>query len=207
MSVLTINRNVKAYTLIEVLIVMFIFSIVSMLILLTFSQVSKNKIILQNNGERLQELQAAIALIVFDLSQVVAKTEPDSSARLQGTFYSRNNDLHFYKLGNINPQYQNHFSSLEKIRYFLKDKQLIRESYLAEEGKVFTQIILNKVTSLEWHFIVNKANSYDLWPPVEELKFKIPVGVRIVVNTEDYGMLEKIIELPGKSYEIRLNEA
>lgn len=188
-------KNNKGYTLIEVLAALFIFIILVSMVSFSFIKMLKNTELIKANEERLVDVQMALVTLQFDLSQAVSKEMIINSHDLRGSFYTRDNLLHFYKIGNINPQDQFNRSSIEEVEYSIVDGNLVKRTKEDNDSKVINQIVLRGVTSIEWRFMDKKFSYYSLWPPTQDWQFRIPFAVTFTLNLKDIGPIEKVIEL------------
>lgn len=191
----TKNHYQIGYTLIEVLAALFIFVILVSMISFSFMRMLKNTEIIKANEDRLVDVQMALVTMQFDLSQVVNKPLIINNHDSQGSFYTRNNSLHFYKMGNINPEERFNRSSIEEIEYKIIDGNLVKRSKEDNTSKTTNQILLRNVTSLEWRFIDTRFSNYSLWPPTQDWEFKIPLAIKFTLNLQDLGSIEKMVEL------------
>jgi len=185
----------KGYTLIEVLVALFIFVILVSMISFSFTRLLKNTEIIKSNEERLIDIQTALVTLQFDLAQTIAKPIVISSNELQGSFYTQSNVLHFYKTGNINPEERLARSSIEEIQYKIVNNNLIKITKEDNSTKTINQILLRGVDALEWQFIDKNLAYYSLWPPTRDWQFEIPIAVKFTLTLPDLGPIEQIIEL------------
>jgi general secretion pathway protein J len=190
-----INKGYQGYTLIEVLAALFIFIILVSMVSFSFIRMLKNTELIKAKEERLVDVQMALVTLQFDLSQAIDKQMIINKNDLQGSFYTRNNALHFYKMGNINPEEQFNRSSIEEVEYKIIDGDLIKRIKEDDTSKPINQILLRGVTSMEWRFIDSKFSTYSLWPPTQDWQFKIPSAVNLTLTLKDMGPIEKMIEL------------
>ena len=195
LAVGSVMKSNHGFTLIEVLVALFIFAILSTLLFGAISQVEKNKSLFTQSNETLDEFQKAMTLIQFDFSQVVRGYYLDNKNNPQGSFYANESGLHFDRLGNVNPELLLKQSSIERITYLQVGDHFIRRQAGAD------QVLLKSVKSVQWRFYGGKGEQFELWPPVQNLRFEIPMAVEIIIDHETRGILEQIVELPFEEYE------
>lgn len=188
-------RSNHGFTLIEVLVALFIFAILSALLFGAISQVEKNKSLFTQSNETLDEFQKAMILIQFDFSQVVRGYYLDIKKNPQGAFYANEQSLNFDRLGHVNPGFLLKQSAIERVTYLLEGNQLIRREARGD------QVLLQGVKSVQWRFYGSKGEKFDIWPPVQNLRFDIPMAVEIAIDHEIHGFIEQIVELPFEEYE------
>ena len=115
----------NGYTLIEVLIALFIFSIASYLVSVALIENQKNSKILKVKTQRFIEVQRALTLLTQDVSQSTIYLEEDNNQTL-GTFKATERELNLTRRGHINPNYISMDSSLRKIKILYEQETLYR---------------------------------------------------------------------------------
>ncbi len=179
----------QGYTLIEVLIAMFIFVIIMATIGFSLIYILKNIEILKKTENEITEIQLMLTLVNFDLNQVVDKEAPG-----KGSFYTSDNKLHFIKTGAINPANQFNRSNLEEVEYQLENNNFIRAYRMDDDHHYKKQSLLTHVTSLKWIFIDDNNHEYTLWPPTQDWQYNKPKAVKLRIETKALGPIEKIVD-------------
>jgi type II secretion system protein J len=177
-----------------VLLALFIFAIVIVIISTSLIQLLNNTNIMRDKQSRLVDIQSMLAMIQFDLSQVINVNENANQGQIQGSFYSKDNALHFYKMGNVNPNFSYNRTSLEEVEYRLEQDKLLRFSKDSDETRFYKQVLIDKVTSIQWQFMDAQGRQYALWPPVQDWTFKTPLVIVALVELADQGKLEIVVE-------------
>lgn len=188
------NRQIKAYTLIEVLVALFIFVILTAIIAGSLLQLLTNSKIIRAEQARLMDVQTMLATLQFDLSQVADRPEFTTLGQAKGSFYTKANSLHFYKMGNVNPGFQFNRTSMEEVEYRLEAGKIIRLSKSSDDGTFHKQILLTDVHKLNWKFLDAQTREYGIWPPTQDWAFKVPVIITGIVELPDYGVIEIMAE-------------
>lgn len=192
-------KKQSGYTFIEVLIALFVFIMVMFIVSVGFIQILKNGTSLRASQDRVNRLQLMLSIISFDLAQAVITFEGNSTARMRGAFYADQRRLHFIKTGNINPNDQFDYSSLEVIEYLVEGNTLVRLSKNSNETTYKKLLLWQGVSGIRWQFIDSLNRQYDIWPPTQDWAYKNPRVVKIIMQLADFGPIEKVVELA--SYE------
>lgn len=195
-----LGKENQAFTLIEVMVALFIFVIITAIISASLMQVLSNVKTVRIKQERLMDIQTVLATMQFDLSQIIVKPEISETGIAPGSFYTRENSLHFFKMGNVNPAFQLKRSSIEEVIYRIEEGNLIRLSKSSDENNYFRQIVLNDVQDLQWQFLDPKGAQYAIWPPTQDWAYKIPVITIGLLTLADYGVIT--ITAEASNYEI-----
>ncbi len=185
----------KGYTLIEVLAALFIFVIVVAIISGSFLQILKSVKFSSSSEERLSDIQVMLSTLQFDFSQVINKVEVKKINQIQGSFYTSGNKLHFVKTGDINPDYQMKRSCLEEVEYYLEGNKIIKNLKEDDKPTFKKEVLLDKVQSFKWIFIDQKFGQYPNWPPTQDWQYNTPAAIKLTIELEDIGTIEKIIEM------------
>lgn len=217
----------KAFTLMEVLIALFIFSIIAIMTmrgLQTTLQARKTSQVLL---DQLAELETAYMIMQNDFAQIInrsvkkpngdneaalivpVKTQATSGEIVVGETEHGLNRLAFTRSGKNTDIIRYKTSDLERVAYFVKDGLLIRHSWrqLDPSGNTLVdrQRILSKLKTLEINFVDDLGRITQDWQFIAEPnKFNnnqtfmlMPKGIIIKADIEQYGGLEWVFSLPG----------
>lgn len=132
-------RKVTAFTLIEVMIALFIFGILASISAVVMYDLLNSRQVISEHSKRLHERQLALNIIDNDLWQALPRT-----------IIAAQNALMFRRLGYPNPQWQGAHGEVQIVRYRLHNKQLLRTSWLQGQRKVNEQVILHNVKAVTW---------------------------------------------------------
>lgn len=204
------NRRVSpstkqhGFTLLEVLISIAIFALLS----LTAYQVLKGVIdsgdISKRHSESLTQLQRAMLIIEQDFSQIVARTSRDESnpddnvyvIRAGKTlFESDDQGIEFNRLGWQNPLGLLPRSNILRVRYRLKEGQLQRLYFLypdivaGQEPEI--QVLLSDIEDLSFRFWNNT------WLDVWEKNTQLPKGIEVSFTSKQYAEIRRLFLVPA----------
>lgn len=197
----------RGFTLLEVLIAIAIFSVISLTSFTLFDTVLKGDESSKLRTQRNNELQTAFLIIERDLTQIARRT-----VRLNGeapvenflqidndNYFSDGEGLAFVRHGWSNPGLLLQRSDLQAIAYRLEDEKLARlhfnfvDAVNGEEPK--TRILINDVTSLEFDFYNGKK-----WDKKLSDK-KIPQAIGIEIEVKGYGLIRRQFLVAGDKAE------
>lgn len=137
-------NNIKAFTLVEVLISIFILSIISVAALSSFQQMIKAKEIQKNHEAVLTSLSFAYTTLSNDISQKMDDDTP--------LIFTEKNIL-FERVIEFG---DDAFSHSANIEYFWENEKLLRHVYHNDEKSV--QILLKVADNIQWEWL-----SQDTW--------------------------------------------
>mgnify|MGYP001490234479 FL=1 len=196
-------NNLKGYTLVEVLIVMTLFSVISLLSLSFLNTSVSSSIGISSKSKLLNELSLLSELLKDDLFHV-AKQYPRADELNQfPTFFKLDND--FREGEPILELVRNSASdgiedqgAINKIHYKVKDNVLYRNysSYLNSAYQERPFALVSEIEDIEIKAFYDK-NEYLIWPPFNEADIEIYptlLEVNIIFNE---GNFKKIFFISG----------
>ena len=196
-------NNLKGYTLVEVLIVMTLFSVISLLSLSFLNTSVSSSIGISSKSKLLNELSLLSELLKDDLFHV-AKQYPRADELNQfPTFFKLDND--FREGEPILELVRNSASdgiedqgAINKIHYKVKDNVLYRNysSYLNSAYQERPFALVSEIEDIEIKALYDK-NEYLIWPPFNEADIEIYptlLEVNIIFNE---GNFKKIFFISG----------
>lgn len=197
------KKNTQGFTLLEVLIAIAVFSLISLSSFTIFDSVLKGDQTSKNKSERHNELQRAFLLIERDITQIARR-----SARLNGeaplakfiqsaedSFASEEQAIAFVRHGWTNPGLLLPRSDMQAVAYRLVDETLERlhfnfvDAVVGEEPKV--RPLMKDVTELAFEFYDGKK-----WQKVWATN-SLPLAIAIEVDTKDFGVIRRQFLVPG----------
>ena len=198
----------RAFTLVELLVALFITAIVFALGYGAIEQAVRNREALAANQERISGLQRAMRILMQDLSQAVARPVRDQvGSGLEAAFIGNGGDgtlLAVTRSGWSNPAGVQR-ASLQRVRYRLVEGKLQRES-LAELDAVAAaprrvRTLIDGVQSVRVRFLEQGPSWVDVWPrpsaagDANSMFYKRPLAVEITFEFADWGRIVRLIEV------------
>ena len=190
-------RN-KGFTLLEILIAIVIFALLSLAAYQVLQGVLRSGEISKEHNESLTQLQRAMLIIEQDFTQIVARTSRDSKEEAEDLkvlttgnllFDSEDQGIEFTRLGWTNPLDLLPRSDLLRVRYRLKEGQLQRLYFLypdiqtGEEPQM--QVLLNDIEKLSFRFW------NDGWKKTWSSAKKLPEGIEITFTSKKYAEIRR----------------
>jgi len=190
------------FTLLEVLIAIVIFALISLTSFSIFNTVIKSDESSQLRIERMNELQRAFLIIERDLLQISKRTirlngeEPlEGFLHTDNSFSSSAQYLGFVRQGWTNPGLLLPRSDMQSVAYQLNDNYIERlhfnfvDAVQGEEPK--TRQLISKVTTLRFEYYDGKK-----WQK-EHKNNQLPLAIAIEIETEDYGLIRRQFLVAG----------
>jgi len=198
---LSAGKN-KGFTLTEVLIALFIFSVVlaGALQIFNFIQITSDSN--QKKIERLREVQLAFRQLEEDIRHMVPRDRRnvfgDRAPLLKAESQSANNYIEFTRAGWRNPAKLKR-SNLQHVKYEFVDDRIERHYWLyvdsAREGQELTRDFLTQVEEFNMEFLTNKTWKKD-WLVDGDERLAMPEAIKVTIVLKDFGELYRLFPMP-----------
>ena len=206
MQIQMIKNKSLGFTLIEVLVAISVFSILSALAYGTLNQSLLTANVLSERMDRIQSLQRTMRLIEQDFIQLAERpirSEIGNTYLAAITTHPSNTyPIEFTRHGWNNPLTLNR-STLQRVAYETIDDKLIRYYWNVLDKTYSNQIIKDELTNnieeIKFSFMKDNEEWIDQWPPIEYIDDQalkiLPKAIRITVNFTDIGQIYRLIEI------------
>ena len=201
----------RGFTLIEVLIAMSVFAIMSIMAYGGLESVIRSHEHTRVSMQRLQEIQLAMLSLQRDFEQITNRTASDElGGKLNGLDSTRNPDwlLQFTRLGWSNPANLPR-SHLQRVAYRLDEDDdistLVRLYWpyvdRASEDQVVERPLLTQVKSAQLRFLDKQLKWQEQWPPVNldpaNALTNWPIAIELTLELEDWGEIKRLFRIAG----------
>lgn len=198
------NNYARGFTLLEVLIAISIFALMSLASYQVLQGVVRSGEISKRHSDSLLKLQRAMLLIEQDFTQIIARNsrsegqgEEDEIRVIrvaESLFESEDQGIEFNRLGWTNPFNLLPRSNVLRVRYRLFEGQLERQYFLYPDTvsgqEPETQVLLGGVDSLSFRFWSEGWQKN--WTDMSQL----PKGIEITFSSEQYGEIKRMFLIP-----------
>ena len=155
----TNQKTQLGFTLVEIMVALVIFSVISLISARLLSQSLESQNVLKSRGERLAEIHRALRVVQRDILQFSARSiRVDKNEYLPPLLLSPEGTLEMTRVGWRNPLGQPR-SEVQRLGYRWQDEKLIRGYWLtldrSYEDEPAYQTVLSDVTELEFYAIDN----------------------------------------------------
>ncbi|MDH5764671.1 MAG: type II secretion system minor pseudopilin GspJ [Gammaproteobacteria bacterium] len=204
--VYTPDKTQYGFTLIEVLIAMAIFAILSLLAYGGLNQAIISKERTAASLARLQELQITMTKIQRDFSQITSRTMRDEmGTQHPGLTAQQGNEflIQLTRNGWRNPAKTTR-GHLQRVAYRMDEDKLLRIHWpfvdrAVDDQGVETQLISN-LKDVKLRFLNDQNEWHDSWPALNaepENNNTLPVAIEVTLEMEDWGNMVRVIRTTG----------
>jgi len=186
----------KGFTLLEILIAVFIFTIVSALIAMALHSVFTAENSTEKHATRLADLQMALLFITRDLEQAINRPVRNAADSQEPAFVGQAHSLTLTHGGFTNPDSLLQRSTLQRTHYFVSQNLLMRETHPALDqtsaDNAHYRSLLNTVMQCDFRYFDKDNRAYNSWPPPHQTVSALPHAVSISLALRQWGQVRQI---------------
>lgn len=198
----------RGFTLVELLVAMAIFAILSMLAYGGYNEAVKGREISHASMVRLEALQTTVRLLTQDFEQLAPRPVRDvlGDSRLPALLADPRGQNLFAltRAGWSNPAGLQR-ATLQRVAYILEDGKLRREHLTVLDATLASQPLkrelIDRVKSVRVRFLDGHKQWQEQWPPLNAPPATIararPLAVEVRLDLEDFGEVTRLIEVGG----------
>ena len=199
----------RGFTLLEVLVAVVVFGIISVLAYGGYNQLIQQSDIVERGASRTRAIQSTVQRMTEDFAMLEPRPirEPigeslEPALRAGGTRVETLADL--TRSGWTNPAGLSR-STLQRVTYRLLDNKLERAYWTALDRTLSTEptsaVMLDKVRAVSFRFMDQNQTWHDQWPPLgysggDAARLR-PIAVEITLELEDWGKIVRLVEVAG----------
>jgi len=203
------HMRARGFTLLEVLVAVVIFGIISILAYGGYNQLIRQSEIVESSATRTRAIQSTVQRMAEDFEMLEPRPirEPlgetlEPALRAGGTRVDTLLDL--TRSGWTNPAGLTR-STLQRVTYRLMDNKLERAYWNALDRTLTTEptsaVLLDKVRTASFRFMDQNQTWHDQWPPLgysgpDAVRLR-PIAVEVTLELEDWGKLVRLLEVSG----------
>jgi general secretion pathway protein J len=200
------RRSDKAFTLIEVLVALAIFGVLSVIAYMALGQTLSNADLLTDRMERLKAVQRTVRFLDSDLMQAAPRPVRDvlGDGFLPAVRSSLSSEfaLEVTHGGWSNPAGLPR-GTLQRSAYRLEDGELIRYHWRVLDRTInnepIANVLLDGVDSIVFNYLDSSGEASEQWPPVNTpgpAGFRLrPRAVEIVLTLAEEGEIRRLVEI------------
>jgi len=198
-------RRQRAFTLIEVLVALAVFGVLSALAYMSLAATLDNSEMLNERMDRLQSIQRTVTFLSTDLLQAAPRPVRADLGEYQPAL--RSSFASDFALELTHGGWTNAAgvprSTQQRSAYRIEDDELIRYHWSVLDRTVnnlpIATVLLDEVDSLTFSFLLDNGDWSDQWPPVATGAASntrvLPRAVEITLVLPDEGELRRIVEV------------
>ncbi len=202
------STRVPGFTLVELLVALAIFAILSVLAYGGYNNSVKQNEIARAGMDRLESLQTTVRLLTQDFEQLAPRPVRDvlGDGRLPALLADQRDQKLFSltRSGWTNPAGLPR-ATLQRVSYILEEGKLRREHFTVLDATLSNEPVrrelIDRVKSVSVRFMDGQRQWQEQWPPLNAPPATVararPLAVEIKLDFEDFGEITRLIEVGG----------
>ena len=199
----TYKQQILGFTLIEIMVAIFVFAVMSVFAYGGLNQVLKGQKYLQSSSEQLKDLQLTFRYLEKDINQLINRDIRNQYGDLQPALVGdEDKAMSFTHSGWRNPANLVR-SKLQRVTYELSENTLKRYTWGQLDGAIaeeyFTTDLLEDVESIKLRYL--QGSQWHLtWPPLNSNSFQqvgIPNAVELTIKVENMDEIRRLFAAPS----------
>jgi len=191
----------SGFTLLEILIALFIFSILSMILVGALRSVIDAHSGTEKNAERLRKLQMTLLVMSRDIEQAVNRPILNTVGKEEDAFNGTPRGFTFTHAGYANPVATLARSTLQRTGYNWHDDALWRMSWSvldqAPDSHPHARRLLDDVLDARFQYLDKDGRFRDGWP-VSGDEQPLPRAVRVLLTLNHWGKISQLYIIPAQ---------
>ena len=197
----------KGFTLLELLVALSIFSILTVMAYGGLQTVITTKQSTEQAADRIAELQLTMMLMSNDLRQAISRKVRDEYGDFLPAMQSNQDGVDtitWTRAGYRNPARLKR-SHVQRVAYKLEQQKLIRITWpvldRAQDTEAMETEVLTKIESIEWRFLNNENEWVAEWPEegTKAELYPLPRAVELTFELQDWGKMRRLILLASNA--------
>ncbi len=198
----------KGYTLLEVLVALTVFAILSTITASAMYHAFNTRARVNVQAEQLNNIQIAMTLMMHDTSQIIDRPVLGNEMRQFPPFIGEPTYMEFTRGGVVTLKNDKHQSTLKRIAYICKDKKLIRRSWdtldTPSRKNQKNKVLLTNIEACSFAYLSNSRQILPEWRPfaVQETQKgeSLPIATEFKLTLSDWGAMSGLFIIPGARY-------
>jgi general secretion pathway protein J len=196
-------KSRAGFTLLEVLIAVFIFTIVAIILTTALHRTIDVQSRTEQTAGRVAELQHAFLIVERDLEQSIDRPIINAKNISESSFIGSFDEMTFTHGGLANPNGDLTRSSLQRVRYTFNDGTWTKYTWPSldqtRQSRPKARSLLKQVKEIRLEYLDSQGSFHPNWP-VEQLRSEaLPRGVRLTFTLSDLGKITLFYLITGQS--------
>jgi general secretion pathway protein J len=192
------------FTLLELLVAISVFAIMSVMAYGGLSQIISNNTSAEKSMARMQEVQLTMYTLTRDFNQIIQRDIRDEYGTEQSYLVADKNPdmvVEFTRGGHRNPANLLR-SNLQRVAYQLNENKLIRLAWpqldRVQGMEPYNSELLSNIEKFDLRYLDASAEWHDQWPPLNTdpaAALPLPVAIQVDMTLKDWGDIKRLYKV------------
>lgn len=202
--IIKFNERASGFTLIEILVALFIFSILCMLMLSALHNTINLLNGTEKNAERLRKMQMMLLLMSRDIESSVNRPIYNAAGKEEPAFMGTPTSMTFTHTGMAGDINEMNSSALQRVNYYNAENKFVRKTWDAIDQAPTTlarERILNNDITTEFQYLDKNGKFQPNWNAQGQTRSSepLPRAVNIIITVPQWGTLKQLYVIAAKS--------
>lgn len=194
------------FTLLEILIALFVFTILSVLLTQALRTVIEAQSATEEKANRLRTMQFALFLLQRDISQAFDRPIINAKGKEEQSFIGDARGFDFSHLGRADALGAFAQSAIERTAYVFDHETLSRQTYSvldqAPSSQAHTRILLKNINKMRFQYLDQAGHFQKKWPPDQNQGDALPRAIQLDFDLMNWGELQQLFLIQAQSKKI-----
>lgn len=218
-------RTNKGFTLIEILVALFIFAIMGVLAAKSLQDIIRVHNHLKARDRQTMEVIMTMTLLRRDMNNAIDRPVLNADGQKSGAFLGSGNAITFTRAGILNPFDKSRQSNMMRMEYELDGDKFVRLTWsvldAVPDTKPAKQVLLNDVSDISWQFIASNGKKASSWPMPKQNNSDaqqqdiqtqqatqimpiapLPKAAMMVMHLKNQGVITGVFPIPGEGVKL-----
>jgi general secretion pathway protein J len=197
------RKTIVGFTLLEILIALFIFTILSIMMVNGLKTVIDIQAGTEQKANQLHKLQLFLLMFSRDIEQAVDRSVRNAYGSPELAFSGKSNELTLTHLGYANPMGLFTRSNLERVSYFSDGGVAMRSVWnvldQAPTSQASRRILMLRILELRFQYLAEDGRFYSMWPVPQKAKEVLPRAIRVFLTIPNWGRISQLYVISAQA--------
>lgn len=204
------NKKFQGFTLIEILIALFIFTLLAVLLTSSLHNVINLQSGSERKAERLRQMQMGLLIMSRDIEQTINRPVTNASGKEEAAFVGTKTGFALTHAGFANPAGFSG-SQLQRTSYTFNENNVVRTTWpvldAVPKTKAYMRNLIENVSDASFEYLDQQGHFRENWPMEKDTEQVLPRGVKINLTIKNWGRVTQFYLISAQDKKIPLEQA
>lgn len=199
----------QGYTLIEILIALVVFAILSTITSSVLYQSFDTRKKLDSQAFQLNRIQLALKIMENDITQMIERSILANELRTFPPFIGQSHYIEFTRNGLVNPIDLEQRSTLQRVAYLCQNHQLIRRSWpyvdIQNRKQYQDKVLLQQLSECSFAYLSHARQILPEWREfavqIDQKRETLPIAIQVTISPYEWGNMSLLFPIPEALYD------